>query len=137
MAQGNQGPATIVEIAEGSPGELVIRQIEAHRRNDEEGWVAVVNLIEKRSGNFELLSRQLVRRLTSEAELSGTVKEPLSLPVCAHPQWRAVEVESRSLLPLSLARWAGCRGNDPVLAVEAEVQAMVEEARKGPGRPKQ
>lgn len=137
MAQGSIGPATIVEIAEGSPGEVVIRQIEAHRRTDEEGWAATVNLIEKRGGNFDLLSRQLVRRLTTEAELSSTLKEPLSLPVCAHPQWRAIEVESRSLLPLSLARWASCRRNDPVLALEAEVRAMVEEARKAPAPPLQ
>jgi hypothetical protein len=135
MAQGNRGPAVVIEIAEGSPGELIIRQIEAYRRNDEEGWAAVVNLIERRGGNFELLSRRLVRRLTAEAELGRTLKEPLSLPVCPHPQWHAVEVESRSLLPLSVARWASCRADDPVLSIEAEVQAMVKEARKTPAPP--
>lgn len=132
MAQGGRGPAVVIEIAESQPGELIIRQIEAYRRNDEEGWAATVNLVERRGGNFELLSRRLVRRLATEAELASTLKEPLSLPVCPHPQWRAIEVESRSLLPLSLARWASCRPHDPVLTIEAEVQAMVEEARKAP-----
>lgn len=136
MAQGARGPAVIIEIAEGEPGELIIRQIEAYRGNDEEGWAATVNLIERRGGNFELLSRRVLRRLTSERELAETLKDPLSLPVCPHPQWRAIEVESGSLLPLSVTRWASCRTNDPVLTLEAEVQAMIEEARKTPAPPR-
>ena len=125
------GHAAVIEIAEGAPGELVIRQLVAPG-SYQKGWSTSTDLVERRGGNFELLSRAIIRRLTSEAELSRTMKDPASLVACANPDWIVVEVRSASHLPLFLRRQASCLKPDPLGDVEGLVNRMIAEARKSP-----
>ena len=125
------GHAAVIEIAEGAPGELVIRQLVAPG-SYEGGWSTSTDLVERRGGNFELLSRAIIRRLTSEAELDRTMKNPASLAACAHPDWIVIEVRSASHLPLFLRRQASCLEPDPLADVEGMVNRMIAEARKSP-----
>ena len=110
---------------------LVIRQLVAPG-SYERGWSTSTDLVERRGGNFELLSRAIIRRLTSEAELSRTMKDPASLVACANPDWIVVEVRSASHLPLFLRRQASCLEPDPLGDVEGLVNRMIAEARKSP-----